>query len=134
MSSNTVQLRRESTGFQPDSQYDYDQLASVHIGDVVTANVRLARNPQFHKKGFALLQKLFDNQDHFEDFEKFREWMQIAAGVVETTIGPDGETYYKVKSLAWDKMDEIQFERVYQAFVTVAYEKLGAEWALQEFG
>ena len=128
-----VQLQRQINGyFSPDSQHDEDQLKSVHTGDVVTADIKKSRNPQFHRKGFAMLKEIFDNQDSFTDFDQFRTWLQIAAGIVDTIIGPDGKTYYKVKSLAWDKMDEIQFDKTYQAFITAAFNQ-GHEWVADRY-
>lgn len=128
-----VQLRRESTGFQPDSQHDYDELARVNIGDVIAAEVKLSRNPGHHRKAFAMLHRIFDNQDHFDRFEALYDYMKIAAGCVETLIQPDGKIVYKLKSLAWDRMDQLEFERTYQSFITVAYERLGMEWVLEQF-
>lgn len=129
-----VQLRRNSDGlFQPDSEADLDALQSVHVGGVIAGDFKQPRNPGHHRKAFAMLHKLFANQDTFDDFEKFREWMQIAAGIVDTIIGPDGKVYYKVRSIAWDRMDQSEFEWTYQRFIDVAYEKLGHEWVLAEF-
>jgi len=126
-------INTQDGGLYPDSAHDDEQLSGIHIGDVVTAEIKKARNPAFHRKAFAMLHDIFDNQDKFEDFDRFREWLQIAAGVVDIIIGPDGQTYYKVRSLAWDKMDDAEFSKTYQAFITAAYEKLRMEWVLEAY-
>lgn len=128
-----AQLTRVASGFIAHSPVDVEALEPVKIGDVVMADIKRSRNPGFHRKAFEMLRTVFDNQDHFEDFDKFREWLQIKAGIVDTTIGPDGETYYKVKSLAWHNMDDIEFERTYQALISAAYQ-LGYEWVAERFG
>ena len=127
-----VQLVRTRDGLAADSAHDEELLEKLRPGDVVMAEVKRSRNPAFHRKAFSMMQGLFQNQDAFDDFDRFREWLQIAAGIVDTIIGPDGQTYYKVRSLAWHKMDDIEFERTYQALITAAYNQ-GHEWVLEQY-
>lgn len=128
-----VQLVRTADGFKPDSEHDEEELRAVHIGDVVFADVKKARNPAFHRKAFAMMHAAFDAQDSFHDFEIFREWLQIAAGIVDPIMGPD-RTYYKVRSLSWAQMEEIEFDKTYNKLLTAAVEKLGMDWLLTQFG
>ena len=126
-------LLRKDRSLIPTTKHDDDLLKSLHPGDRVICEIKKSRNPDFHRKAFAMLHEIFDNQDTFTDFDRFREWLQIAAGIVETIIGPDGQTYYKVKSLAFHKMDNIEFERTYQALITAACEKLGMVWVIERY-
>jgi len=129
-----VALVKVSDSYWPLAQHDIDELGNVAAGEVLMCDVKRNRNVGHHKKGFKLLHLMFDNQDKFDDFETFRDWVQIAAGIVERIIGPEGELYYKIKSLAFDKMDQSEFEKVYNKIVTVAYEKLGQDFALDFVG
>lgn len=127
-----VQLIKTREGLSADSAHDDELLEKLRPGDVVSADIKRSRNPAFHRKAFAMLQDVFHNQDHFADFDKFREWLQIKAGIVDTTIGPDGQVFYTVKSLAFSNMDDVEFERTYQALLTAAYES-GFEWILERY-
>lgn len=126
------QLVRTRDGLAADSAHDEEMLEKLRPGDVVAAEIKRSRNPAFHRKAFAMLQDLYHNQDHFEDFDKFREWLQIKAGIVDTTIGPDGQVYYTVKSLAFHKMDDISFQQTYEALKSAAY-SAGYEWVLERY-
>ena len=128
-----VQLIRTAGGFLPDSEHDQDELASVHLGDVVAADIKKSRNPAFHRKAFAMLHTIFDNQDHFEDFEKFREWLQIQAGIAETSVWPDGRVHVSSRSLSFSSMDEIEFDRAYNGLITAAVRELGMDWLLMQY-
>jgi len=44
-----------------------------------------SRNPKFHRKCMRLIQDCFENQEHYEHFESFREAMKIECGWVEFT-------------------------------------------------
>lgn len=127
-----VQLVRTRDGLSADSAHDEAQLETLYPGDVVMAEIKRSRNPAFHRKAFAMLQELFSNQEHFEDFDKFREWLQIKAGVAETSVWPDGSIHVSAKSLSFENMDDLEFERVYQALITAAYES-GYEWVLERY-
>ena len=127
-----VQLIKTATGYLPHSAHDEAELESIHIGDVVSAEVKKSRSPQFHKLAFAMMHEAFENQDNFHDFEMFREWLQIAAGCVETIIGPD-RTYYKVKSLRWDRMDDLEFKKTFNVMLTALVERMGMDWILTRY-
>ena len=128
-----IQLKYTYSGLIPDSEYDQQILEKLRPGTVVTAELKQSRNPSFHAKAFAMLHEVFNNQDKFDDFDKFRKWLQIAAGIVDTIIGPDGKVYYEVKSLSFANMDEIEFEEAYQALITAAYNKLGLDWVIERY-
>lgn len=125
-----IQLRRESTGFQPDSQADYDLLASVNIGDVIHGDFRQPRNPAHHRKAFALLNQMFANQEQFDSFDRFYDWTKVRAGLVDLVEITDQGPVYKLQSLSWASMGQERFHHAYQAIVTVAYEVLGMEEVL----
>lgn len=128
-----VQLRRESTGFVPDSQHDYDALASVHIGDVIAGDFRQPRNPAHHRKAFALLHSMFANQDQFDQWEPFYSWVKVRAGLVDLVEITEQGAVYKLQSLSWSSMGQERFDKAYQAIVTVAYEVLGMDNVLVEY-
>ncbi len=129
-----VQLTRTQTGFVPHSAHDEERLKGVRMGDVVMADIKKSRNPEFHKLAFSMLNLSFENQDHFDNFDKYREYLQCEAGIAETLIGPDGKMFYKLKSLAWQKMDELEFQQAFQALLTAAVEKMGQDWLLERYG
>jgi len=124
-------IKLHSNGYCPYTEHDRESLEKVAGGEIIMCDVRRKRNVDHHRKGFALLHAMFDNQDSFDDFDRFRDWVQIAAGVVDTIIGDEGKVYYKIKSLSFADMDQSEFDKVYNRFITVAVEKLGQDFALE---
>ena len=124
-------VKVKDCGYWPYTEHDIEALRKVANDEVIMCDVRRKRNVDHHRKGFALLHAMFDNQDKFDDFDRFRDWVQIAAGVVDTVIGEDGKVYYKIKSLSFADMDQSEFDKVYDKFITVAFEKLRQDFALE---
>lgn len=127
-----VQLVKVPNVLAADSAADEELLEQLKPGDVVTAEIKKARNPAFHRKGMGMLRELFNNQEQFDNFDQFRKWLQIKAGVVDTIIGPTGKVYYEVKSLSFADMDDVEFSEVFEALITAAYEA-GFEWVLEQY-
>ena len=47
------------------------------VGDTLKATFRLPRSPKFHRRHFALLKALFDCQEQFTDFDRFRDLQKL---------------------------------------------------------
>jgi hypothetical protein len=88
-------------------------------GEVIESKVRRARNYQFHKKFFALLAFAFDNQEKYDTPEAFRAEVTMRAGWYQEHHHLSGAISYSPKSIAFDKMDELEFGRLYQAVIDV---------------
>jgi len=95
--------------------YDADKKQSdkIKVGDEVTA--KKARNPKFHRKGFALLKLGFDNQDKYDDFSIYRQVISMKAGFVKWVKGRDGADVPLPESIAFDSMTAERFEEWYEA-------------------
>ena len=90
-------------------------------------NLTNHRNPAFHRKAFALLNVIFDNQEGFTNFDCFRSWITIKAGYFVTGVTPNNSTFFDAKSLSYEKMDAETFERWYNSVINVAVKEYGQE-------
>ena len=82
---------------------------------IYTVNPVKCRNPKFHSKFFALINTGFKNtKSKINDVEFYREVMLIKAGICNVIIDKK-TTYVFAKSIAFDKMDQFEFEKVYTA-------------------
>ena len=106
--------------------YDSDRENSVRFppGEIVKANITKPRNVGFHKKYFAMLNLMYQNQDHFDYFENFRSYYQMRAGFYKIILVPQGRLEkIKIKrptgelhwptSISFANMDQLEFENVY---------------------
>ena len=122
-------LKNTNHGLIPLYDKDYEEKKKLVIGKDYQAEIKLARNIFFHRKYFGMLDAawslLRENQRVFfggatygETFgkEAFRRSVQISAGFFEPIWDVKGRCWQKsVKSIAFDKMDEGEFENLYKA-------------------
>lgn len=100
--------------------------------DVVYKDFKKARNPLFHRKGFALLNVIFENQEFFNDFEEFRKSMKIKCGLTREWI-EDDKVHIEIGSMSFDAMDEYEFQALYERIKTNALEHyLPSTWSDEE--
>lgn len=89
-------------------------MARINEGEVWECEIRKARNYKNHKRYFALLKLGFDNQDSFSSFDWWREYILIKAGIFDSCKTPDGSFLYMAKSIAFNNMDDYEFNEVYR--------------------
>jgi hypothetical protein len=95
---------------------DHDLFKKVRRNFPVEIEVKVKRNYKFHKKFFALLNMVFENQEVFTDFELFRKELTILSGFYTEYVTFDGEVKREAKSISFASMDEIEFGDLYQKF------------------
>ena len=103
----------------PATDADKHKFAKVAQGEIVQVEFDKKRNTQFHRKFFALLNIGFENQDVFDSFEIYREYILIAIGFCVVFIAPNGQPNYKAKSISYENLpDNNDFEKVYNDAVS----------------
>lgn len=85
------------------------RVKSMGVGDTLKASFKIPRSPKFHRRHFALLKALFDCQEQFTDFDRFREWVQVGAGFCDIVPGPKGRAVAISKSIAWEALGDEEF-------------------------
>lgn len=106
---------------------NHEEIDSLINGKEYLMEIKKVRNPKFHRKAFALLNTIYSNQDSFDNFEWFRFWITMKAGFSDTAIAPNGQKMYKAKSLSFESMDDIDFQKWYEAVITVAIKEYGLD-------
>ena len=106
------------------------------LGGSIHSNFFILRNARFHRKLFSLLRFAYDLWEPGEvsdrhgvpvkNFEQFREDVTILAGYFEVHYRLDGSTRYRAKSISWAKMDDAEFEKLYQAVIDVLVARIPA--------
>jgi hypothetical protein len=103
----------------PCTDKDKTIFAKIGQGEIVQVEFDKKRNTAFHRKFFALLNIGFENQDSFDSFEIYREYILIAIGFCIVFIAPNGQPNYKAKSISYENLpDNNDFEKVYNDAVT----------------
>ncbi len=106
-------------GLVPCDDNDYEAKQKLKIGEVYQVTISRPRNYEFHKKYFALIncawEYLNENQvQFFKNINNFRKTMELAAGHSEMVYSINRKEFIEqVLSIAFDKMDNDQFQDLY---------------------
>lgn len=120
--------------FVPAFDHDLPRLTKFKNGEMYTADIKLTRNPAFHRKMFSFFNFCFAhwsadktpmaNADEATQFDRFRKDLTILAGFYEQTVRLNGDIRTEAKSLAYANMEPGEFERCYNAMVNAAIKHL----------
>ena len=116
---------KKLSGFVPASAGEFEKFQKFKLGDVYEVEVKLKRNYGFHKKFFGMLNLTFANQDFTDNFELFREALIIEAGFCVDQPLLDGTVQPRAKSISFAKMDQAEFEEVYNRVLDVCLKIVG---------
>lgn len=114
-------------GLQPIYEEDYDSKKKLKAGECYTAEIRLIRNLQFHKKAFSLLNTAWSllpekTQNGFRTIDAFRDSITVAAGFVDVFYDIGRRQYLeRPKSWSFDSMDNDEFEELYERMKDVIW-------------
>jgi len=119
----------------------WGRMIKMEPGELVEVSMTFSRNPDFHRKFFALLNlgfeawdpgrkhKTYRGEPVRKDFDRFREDVTILAGHYEQTFHLDGTMTLQAKSISFASMDDVEFERVYSSVADVLLEKVLTKYA-----
>lgn len=108
-----VFLIKTEYGFLPSADMDKQITDKIGIGEEIEVLLRKARNPKFHRKFFAMLNVVLQNQEKYDNLEDLLTEVKIRVGHYSEYITDDGKIVYTPKSISFEKMDEIEFNKFY---------------------
>lgn len=117
----TIHLVRTPGGLKAADDAAIEALRRVAQGEVVRVELRKVRNPQFHRKFFALLQLVRDSTDAWPTTESLLAALKLEMGHADQHQARDGQVLMVPRSISFGSMDEIEFAEFYErALVTLA--------------
>jgi len=126
-----VECFKYDNQFIPASDYETEKLKKLSTDEMYEIDVKVTRNPKFHRKAFAFLNYCFahwkgpnEYQDEAAQFLAFRQEMTILAGYYSKVFKVDGSLKLIAKSLAYGDMEQDEFEAWYSAVINVALDKI----------
>ena len=88
----------------------WKRLMDLEPGEFAVIEFVIPRSGPFHRRHFAILNAVFDAQERFDDFDRFRDWLSIGAGNVSWVPGAKGGIVPLPKSISYAKADQAEFE------------------------
>ena len=98
---------------------DYEKAKKMKAGVFFECDVKKKRNYMFHKKYFALINMVYENQEIYSNIDHLREDLTIEAGYYDYTLDFNGNRSKKVQSINFSSMDEFKFNDLYSATIDV---------------
>lgn len=133
-----VHLVNTANGFLiPETDIDGDLKKQLRIGETYSADIKLVRNAEFHRKYFKMIHTAFEflpdrQRRFFKDQETFRKFLEVTAGYYEPFFSPKLCEWIQVpKSVAYDKLDQAGMEALYNTVRKVLDEML-TQWISRE--
>ena len=88
----------------------FNRLLKLEPGEIVHVITRQERIGWYHRKHMALEARIFDEQERFDNFERFRDWLKVGAGHVMWAPGPKGGVVPLPKSISYAEIEQGDFE------------------------
>jgi hypothetical protein len=115
-------IKIEGNRFMPAYDSDHEKSKKLKMGEVYEVEVKKPRNYEFHRKFMAMINLVFENQEVFDDFDDLRRYITMKAGWFKKVKTPKNFMYI-AKSIKFSKMDNVEFEKLYNACIDVIEEE-----------
>ena len=119
-----VLLVREKSKLAAADPISAEIIANIKLRETVTASIRRPRNPKHHRKLWALLSVVFENQTAFATVEDLLNAIKLATGLFDTGKTVDGVPYVVPQSISFASMDQNRFEQWYEKALDVIMTKI----------
>ncbi len=106
---------------------DYNLAKKVPLNEPIVFEWSKPRNLRFHKKFFALLNMVYENQEQYNNIEHLRKDLTISAGYYDLRFNIEGVEVQEAKSISFAKMDDLEFSEFYNRIVDVVVKWLGID-------
>lgn len=104
---------------------DYEKAKKITPGEVFTYETKKSRNIKFHRKFFAMINLVFDNQEIYTNVDDLRNDLTIEAGFFTRRFNLEGDEVKKANSISFASMDEYTFSEFYNAVLNVVIRHFG---------
>jgi len=98
---------------------DKEKLNKIKAETMFVADVTMPRNIRFHKKYFALLNMVFQNQEIYRNLDDLRHDLTVEAGFYRERTNIYGEVVKEAESINFASMDDLKFSELYDRTIDV---------------
>lgn len=109
----SLYFRRELSGLRPVDQAGHDALRKIKIGELVRVKLGRNRNVLHHRKFFALLNLIFENQSHYRSVDELLSALKFSIGHVNV-IRTKTQEFTEPKSISFAAMSQDEFDDFYR--------------------
>ena len=114
-----ISLVRTLSGFKTAYDSDFELSKKIKLNEIYEYECKQTRNIKFHRKFFALINMVFQNQEQYTNIEHLRKDLIIESGNYDLRHDLNGVEIREAKSISFAQMDEIQFSELYNSVIDV---------------
>ena len=118
--ANLYMIKLQNGTFAPADDDSFDTARKFKAGQTYPVKIWIKRNTQFHKKFFALLKEIYQNQDTYTNINDLRVEILLKTGFYDEHITMKGQIIYLPKSMSFENMDNVDFENLYNKTIDIA--------------
>jgi hypothetical protein len=122
-----ITLIKTLSGFKLAYNSDYELAKKIPLNEPIIYEWKKPRNLKFHKKFFALLNLVFENQDQYNNLDHLRKDLTISAGYYDLRLNIEGVEIREAKSISFAKMTDTEFSDYYNRIIDVVVKWLGID-------
>lgn len=116
--ANKITLIKTLSGtFKPACNFDYELAKKIKPNEPIIYTFSRPRNYKFHKKFFALINLVYENQEVYNNREHMRKDLTVCAGFYDLRHDLNGLEIQEPKSISFASMDEIEFSEFYNRII-----------------
>jgi len=104
---------------------DVESFKKMPLNEPIKISYTKQRNAKFHRKFFALVNLVYQNQEVYNNIDHLRKHLTIAAGFYDVVYDLTGCETKEAKSISFNKMDDAEFSEFYSRFIDVIHEYFG---------
>jgi hypothetical protein len=112
-------LRKHLNALHPADAEAEEHLKKIKPGVVFSAEIKRPRNFENHKRLFALLKIVVENQEVFKSVEQLKEALKLELGYVDLIRTMSGDVVQKPKSINFASMNEDDFQVFFSRSIDV---------------
>lgn len=103
----------------PSSPRDAALLAAFGVGEILEVALRKPRSAAHHRKFFALMQLVFENQERYDTIADLLVEVKLKCGHYREHLTTKGRLIYVPKSLSFEAMGQEEFGVLYSKAIDV---------------
>ena len=126
-------LVKTTSGFLPFDDEDKAITDKFSEGEICEVEIRKARNWKNHKRFFAMVKLIFENQDKYQTIDELLIELKLIAGHYKVHVTNKGNPQYIPKSISFEKMDEVEFQEFFDHVIDAALSKKLIRITREEF-
>lgn len=106
-------FRKSLGSLVPEDQEAQDVMGKIKHGNLVHVEIKRTRNLKHHKKYWALINLVFENQERYASPKQIHNALKEAAGLYEVQQKLNGQPMPVLSSTSFEDMDQTAFAKYY---------------------